>query len=1451
MKAKKTSALLLSIILIITTLAPNFVFAEGNPVITVQSVAETAGTSVDIDVSIKNNPGILGATLKFTYDENLNLVGASSGDAFSALTMTRPGNLSSPCNFVWDGQDLDAGDIKDGSILKLTFQISDDALPGTKCMINISYEGGDIVDKYLNAVNPELESGCITVIDYLPGDLSGDRKINSTDIIMLRRHVVGKYEQKINELAGDVNSDGKYNSTDIIMLRRYVADGCQTLVNGYNIALKPGKPLNSGCAHDLIAVAYKAPSATEEGNIEYWHCRKCNKYFSDSAALTEISISDTVIPKLTGHLITYDISNGDGYIADQHIQNPNPLSYNENEGVTLKNLSVPGYRFLGWYDGAGSNAVQIKKIEAGSTDDIELYAHWEKIVYTVQLKSDIFIANETLTYTVDTGVALPTPKLSNYIFTGWSDEGGKLYRNTKIPAGTTGNIYLTANWTSERNKTWTKKTLDAPIIVENDTDIIFVYEIGQIQNVPLYTIKDFGYISGDGVTRTATESYSFQTDETLMSSYSKTASNATTESSNWTLSSSWNDVTSVNEEWAKENGKDLSQVDVVAKSSSNNWNVSSGRSGSTETSTISTDNEGWSNQVQINGSKEHTESDGTSHKETDNKAWNINGNLSYTPKSYSAGVGFEGASVEASTSGGFGFEVGGGYEHSWGTEDETTHNETDSKKSGFELSGKKDVSSSSTESTVENSSWNSESSYGGSNSISESTTNSVNLSEKISQVYGYGHEYAKGEEESQQQGHTSTQSFEDGYSSSVTYSLITQEEKTNTWTTQATKPGYHRWIVAGTAHVFGVVGYNMLTNSYYVYTYSVMDDETHEFEDYSYTSAQYNDNENGVIPFEIPYEVAEYVSERTSASEGLKVNMDGVVTAYNGSDTCVVIPEYFNTGSGDIVKITGIAQSAFSNNTDIEAVVLSDFITAIPDFAFMGCTSLIGVSGKNVTSIGKGAFSGCTAVKECGVSTKVEFLGDGAFEGVEAIVVNASKADVAKAAAASGAKEIVICLEYLKDGESEENMDIKVPEGTGYFELNGNKNCTYNDLSVESDADVTVLNRVHIECDEKIPFMTSSPDIVLNQSSLQSNGLVAVFLNDSARIGLQGTVSLASDNNMAMLCKQIELYEANEKVVGNLAVTQDILTCDDIINKELMSGRLEIINSEDFDNYLKSRKIIFNLNGGEGSIEAKTVPYMGEYGELPEPRRDYHEFVGWYTEDGEKVTSETIMTSMTDVEIYAHWNPNSVSAWVLASEMPEDAEVVDRKWSYTKTHYTTSSKESMSGWEKIDSSWVWSDYGSWSSWQDSKVKESETRQVKTQQVISGYNKKTQWLYSRARSPKGSVAYGWVSGDCTVVEGTGWLDSPLAHQADHSCGPAYGKGFRNEAGVVYSGIYWYNETTQVVDDYNSPIYKTQYRYRDRYKIYTYYFSKTETKEASEYPTEDNISNIVEYVQYRTK
>lgn len=50
--------------------------------------------------------------------------------------------------------------------------------------------------------------------------------------------------------------------------------------------------------HDLKHTAAKGSGFYAEGNIEYWQCRDCGKYFADAKAAKEITRADTVIPAM-------------------------------------------------------------------------------------------------------------------------------------------------------------------------------------------------------------------------------------------------------------------------------------------------------------------------------------------------------------------------------------------------------------------------------------------------------------------------------------------------------------------------------------------------------------------------------------------------------------------------------------------------------------------------------------------------------------------------------------------------------------------------------------------------------------------------------------------------------------------------------------------------------------------------------------------------------------------------------------------------------------------------------------------------------------------------------------------------------------------------------------------------------------------------------------------------
>ena len=65
------------------------------------------------------------------------------------------------------------------------------------------------------------------------------------------------------------------------------------------VCQQPYGELDKGNHADLKKVDAKKATYTKEGNITYWYCDGCGKYYSDAEATREITKADTVIPRKT------------------------------------------------------------------------------------------------------------------------------------------------------------------------------------------------------------------------------------------------------------------------------------------------------------------------------------------------------------------------------------------------------------------------------------------------------------------------------------------------------------------------------------------------------------------------------------------------------------------------------------------------------------------------------------------------------------------------------------------------------------------------------------------------------------------------------------------------------------------------------------------------------------------------------------------------------------------------------------------------------------------------------------------------------------------------------------------------------------------------------------------------------------------------------------------------
>ena len=71
--------------------------------------------------------------------------------------------------------------------------------------------------------------------------------------------------------------------------------------NGKSVSTKVNVKFN--VKHNVVKVERKDPTCTENGNIEYWYCEACRKYFQDEVLTKELKQEETILPA-TGHNLT-------------------------------------------------------------------------------------------------------------------------------------------------------------------------------------------------------------------------------------------------------------------------------------------------------------------------------------------------------------------------------------------------------------------------------------------------------------------------------------------------------------------------------------------------------------------------------------------------------------------------------------------------------------------------------------------------------------------------------------------------------------------------------------------------------------------------------------------------------------------------------------------------------------------------------------------------------------------------------------------------------------------------------------------------------------------------------------------------------------------------------------------------------------------------------------------
>ena len=243
-----------------TTFSALPVMAEGVPTFAVSSASANPGDTVEITISIENNPGITSAAIDVSFPDELTLTDVSlKRDVYTgqfngpqSLPVTKKARLNWANGLENNGTS--------GLFATLKFSVSESAGEGSY-PIAITYDPDDVFNLEETNINFQVSNGSVTV----------GHKLTKTNANAATCTEPG------NSAYWSCSNCGKFFSDE--------AGNNEITENSWVIP----------ATHTLVKTDAKDATCTEDGNTAYWHCSVCNKYFSDENGTTEITLDGTVV----------------------------------------------------------------------------------------------------------------------------------------------------------------------------------------------------------------------------------------------------------------------------------------------------------------------------------------------------------------------------------------------------------------------------------------------------------------------------------------------------------------------------------------------------------------------------------------------------------------------------------------------------------------------------------------------------------------------------------------------------------------------------------------------------------------------------------------------------------------------------------------------------------------------------------------------------------------------------------------------------------------------------------------------------------------------------------------------------------------------------------------------------------------------------------------------------
>ena len=198
--------------------------SEYNMKVIVESKQVVAGEEFSVNISLKDNPGIIGLRLCIKYDSQyLTLVGAEDKGLLGNHQFTD--TYANPYFLLWNNGEASDNFMGDGVVATLKFRAKEDVMSKSTTDISVSIISPyDILSRNLLDDSIELipTDGKITISSssIKLGDVNSDGKVDIVDLVKLYKYLQSNANDNVSLVQGDLDGNNTINSVDLVLLRK-------------------------------------------------------------------------------------------------------------------------------------------------------------------------------------------------------------------------------------------------------------------------------------------------------------------------------------------------------------------------------------------------------------------------------------------------------------------------------------------------------------------------------------------------------------------------------------------------------------------------------------------------------------------------------------------------------------------------------------------------------------------------------------------------------------------------------------------------------------------------------------------------------------------------------------------------------------------------------------------------------------------------------------------------------------------------------------------------------------------------------------------------------------------------------------------------------------------------------------------------------------------------------